>query len=152
MGTRASSGEGFGTYTTGSLTSQTQDANALYPVAAWGDIAFTEAWVQLDNYADNFYFTTGLDSSTARNNFGKSFTQFRPDQTTFSCNYFIGETGQPGSGGTTHATCGSTTDGHATGPVYDVNGGWCWWSYTVHTGGGRCDGGSAGSKARVWVR
>ena len=152
MGPRASAGNNHPSSST-SLLVPTQDANALYPVAAWGDIAFTEAWVQLDNYVDNFYFTTGLDSKAARNNFGNSFTQGRNSQAQhFSCNWFIGETGQPGSGGTTHATCGGTTDGKARGPVYDVNNGWCWWSYYEHSGGGQCDGSAAGKKGRVWVR
>ena len=136
--------------------------NLLRDVAAWGE--FSEAWVQLDNYADNFYFEN-FESAAQRLIFYNSF--LIPSTTIpMPCRYFLGAIGQPREGGTLVSKCTGygrdfVTDflGPINDPVYtsdsSSDGGWCWWGWVVgpELGAGACTRADRyGHKARVWVR
>lgn len=159
MITRASAGTAPSLSYGSDLTQPSQDASNKHQ-GDWGELEWTHAWVEYSNYQNSFYFPPTADdtvfsSASRRTNFGNTFTQGRPSQDTsvLNCRYFIRSgAGNPFSGGTVKSTCGAMSDAGGYGPAYDVNGGWCWWGYSSHSGSGKCDGGSAGTKARAWVR
>ena len=137
------------------LTNPTVNGENLFK-GTWADLDFTTAWVQLDNYNDNFYFE-GWNTDTLRNELGTIMVTRRTaqSQTQPDCRHFLGSLGNPSSGGTVVSKCGNYVESQ-TGPISDPagTGGWCYWNVpqSNYKGSGHCGGGYSPRKGRIWVR